>query len=981
VTALICKSARFGSSEQMIDPETAAALYDTAQTDGAMPESAFAHGEGAFYRKYDWALNIYPRVADSFERLREELNQCTQEAPDWRRREMLTNIFLHCCAVADTVDDFLLGRSYDLSKVALIPFSGPAISAFDRYMNMSRALRHGRFVSVHRWRRKWHGVLREFLGSSLIADVTPSIAQIQRLYSLSEKELPSELLAQVAKVPAAFCSQDMSHHDVMLLGRKFVEGTIDQRQGILVVGLRTAGSYFAPLLAAYLCANGFRDVDWVTIRPKRGISAWEQERLSAYSRKAGRAVIIDEPVNTGKTLLKTIDLLGRSGFRDRITVLVPVHPSRRDWIAAWELEVLHRHQIIRLEPEDWHKRALMRQDSFSSLMSRWLGGDGKFTVSVTLDQKANTFNRKLEETSEKKFHNRLKQVYRVDASCAGYPARTRYVLAKSVGWGWYGYHAVLVSERLRRFVPPLIGFRDGIVFQEWVTENSSDAQADRQHFVQRAADYISRRSQVLRLDRDPVKALAADNRHKAVDELSSILSRAYGSKPASLLRRAELRDRLTATDHPFATLVDGKMRPLEWVNASGVWMKTDFEHHGLGKTELNAVDPAYDLAETILQWRLSAEDERQLVARYVSNTGDWLVHKRLHLQKLLVGTWEMMRALDNLADARLAHRASEFNRAYIDAWTFLIVHTSKFTADLCMPKPMPYWHQPLVVMDIDGVLDKQIFGFPSTTAAGIRGISLLHAHDFPLAVNTARSVMEVKEYCKAYSMVGGVAEYGAFVWDAISGKEQGLLSSASLEQLNVVSRELRKIPGVFLNDDYKYSVRAFTYHRGVTVALPTMMIQNLIASLKLDRLTFHQTFLDTAVVSKETDKGRGMIAMLELAGQPKAPTIAIGDSEPDLPMFAAATRSYAPAHIACKQSARMLGCALGNGTYQVGLLDIVRRIVHDDGRRCARCTACERLLSNNSDLFVEMLKIADLGRISSLAKAIVSRRVLSAFRQ
>ena len=31
----------------------------------------------------------------------------------------------------------------------------------------------------------------------------------------------------------------------------------------------------------------------------------------------------------------------------------------------------------------------------------------------------------------------------------------------------------------------------------------------------------------------------------------------------------------------------------------------------------------------------------------------------------------------------------------------------------------PQWRSPLVVMDIDGVLDKQIFGFPSTTAAGV----------------------------------------------------------------------------------------------------------------------------------------------------------------------------------------------------------------------------------------------------------------------
>lgn len=965
----------------MISPETTALLYQSIYTDSGVPESTFAHTDAAFYREYDWVLNIYPRVADSLQRLREDLNKCAKETPGWRRREMLTNIFLHCCAVADTVDDFLHGRAYDFSKVALVPFSGPAISAFDRCMNVSRALRRRRFATVHRWRREWHGALQEFLRTSLIRDATPSIELINRLCSMSEKELPSELLAEVAKVPAAFRSQDMSHHDVLLLGKRFMDRMREQQQPILIVGLRTAGSYFAPLLAAYLSANGFADVDWLTIRPKKGIAAWEQAQLSAYSVKAARAVIIDEPVNTGKTLLKTIDLLRKSGFRDSITALVPVHPSRRDWIRGSESQALYRHEIVTLEPEDWYKRTVLLQESIASLMSRWLGDDGNLTVSVTIDRNADAFNRKLEETSEQKFHSRLKQVYRVDVGSMGSAARTRYVLAKSVGWGWYGYHAVLASERLRRFVPPLIGFRDGIVFQEWVAEESSNTQEDRSHFVQRAADYISERSRVLHLDHDPVKALVADNRYKAVDELSSTLGRAYGSKPAALLRRAALRDRLTLTPCPFPTLIDGKMRPIEWVNAFGVLMKTDFEQHGLGKTELNVIDPAYDLAEAVLQWQLSAEEEQQLLTQYVSNTGDMQVHRRLHLQKLLAGTWQMMRAVDNLWDARLSHRAGEFNRAYVGAWNFLTLHTTRFTANLCTPKPQPHWHVPLVVMDIDGVLDKQIFGFPSTTAAGIRAISLLHAHDFALAINTARSVMEVVEYCKAYRMVGGVAEYGAFVWDDIAGKGQVLLSSASLEQLTILSQELRKIPGVFLNDDYKYSIRAFTYHKGVTVALPTMLIQNLISSLKLDCLAFHQTFLDTAIVSKETDKGRGMIAMLALAGQPNNQTIAIGDSEPDLPMFGVASRSYAPAHIACKQPARVLGCTFGNGNYQVGLLDIARRIVHNDGRHCARCAACERLLAGNSDLFVEMLKVADVGTIRSLVKAICSRQALASFRQ
>jgi HAD superfamily hydrolase (TIGR01484 family) len=442
-----------------------------------------------------------------------------------------------------------------------------------------------------------------------------------------------------------------------------------------------------------------------------------------------------------------------------------------------------------------------------------------------------------------------------------------------------------------------------------------------------------------------------------------------------------LRQKLTAKPFPAATLIDGKMRPQEWISSGGTLIKTDFEHHGLGPhTELNVIDPAYDLADAILQWRLSEVEEKQLLDHYITRSGDKEVTERLQLNKMLAGLHNMMRAVDNLSDARLAHQHDKFNRAYLDAFTFLVVQTTRFAGELCQPKAQPRWHAPLVVMDIDGVLDKQTFGFHSTTAAGIRAISRLHSHNCALAVNTARSIAEVKEYCKAYRMVGGVAEYGAYVWDAISGRDQLLVSSESLRQLEIIAHELHRIPGVFLNDDYRYSLRAYTYQNGATVALPRLLIQNLISSLKLDRLAFHQTFTDSAVVAKETDKGRGLLALLSFAGLSPDDAIAIGDSEPDLPMFGVAARSYAPGHISCKQAALLLNCHIANGSYQLGLLDTATRIVHSDGRRCRRCAASDELFAHTKDLFVQMLKIADRGKVPELVRAMLSPKALAFLR-
>ncbi len=121
--------------------------------------------------------------------------------------------------------------------------------------------------------------------------------------------------------------------------------------------------------------------------------------------------------------------------------------------------------------------------------------------------------------------------------------------------------------------------------------------------------------------------------------------------------------------------------------------------------------------------------------------------------------------------------------------------------------------------------------------------------------------------------------------------------------------------------------------------------------------------------------------MLSLAGQSKETVIAIGDSEPDLPMFRVANRSYAPAHILCKHVARLLGCKIAAGNYQVGLLDAAQKIVHGDGKRCGKCEENKRLLVGSKDLFVHLLQVADGAKLPSFLRALLSSKALASLRQ
>lgn len=941
--------------------------------------------ESGFYGSYAWCLNAVPTIQEVVEHLSRELGRADEVEEEWQRAEVMTNVFLLACAITDTLDDYLVGEAYDFSRVVrLVPAAEPAVRAVEKLLAVSRRVRQARRRRVRAWRESWAAAVAEFLrvfvapgraGGNALSDAGARLAR-----PLSEV-LPADFRIRRPRIPAAFRTQDLSHFDILTLARRFAATFPDRRRPILVVGIRTAGSYFGPLLRAYLEREGYQDVDSVTFRPKKGIAWWERERLARLAKRGAVAVLVDEPPDTGGTLATGAGLVRNAGFAaSDVVALLPVHPTRRDWASGYEFLPLRGIRVLTLEPDQWHKRRLLEPDAVEGRLAEYFTSRHYSGVSVVASATAAWLNSRMQHLSEEKFHTRLKQIYEVCLRTDNGGVETRYVLAKSVGWGWLGYHAFIAGSRLSEFVPPVLGLRDGILYAEWLAQSRpAGAGGDRHRLISRVASYIAARVGSMALGRDPSPDLNRADQHKGFALLADTLSRAYGWKPAAALKRSRIQHKLSRRACPVPTLIDGKMRGVEWTTGSSEILKTDFEHHGLGKTELNMTDPAYDLAEAILYFGLSPGEERRLIARYIEECGDTRVEERLFFSKLLAGRWAMMTALANLDDPRLAHRHQEFNTQYADAWNFLTVHTARLCAALCHRPSTPRWRDPLVVMDIDGVLDKQTFGFPSTTAAGIQAVSLLHAHDIAVAVNTARTVSEVKEYCGAYGFVGGVAEYGSAVWDAMTGREDVLVTPESLDELERVKQALRQIPGVFLNDRYRYSIRAYTYERGTTVPLPTILIRNVMASLRVERLDYHQTYVDTTVLAREVDKGSGLLALLALAGQSGIETIAIGDSEPDLAMFRVAHRSFAPWHISGRGVASLLGCRIAGRSYQPGLLRIVRSIVHPDGGRCDHCRSADPPRPRGNGLFWELLRAADRTLPALLLRALLDPMALKAF--
>src|SRR5260370_34967596 len=114
-----------------------------------------------------------------------------------------------------------------------------------------------------------------------------------------------------------------------------------------------------------------------------------------------------------------------------------------------------------------------------------------------------------------------------------------------------------------------------------------------------------------------------------------------------------------------------------------------------------------------------------------------------------------------------------------------------------------------------------------------------------------------------------------------------------MRQLEEARRAIRKIPGIFLNEDYQYSLRAFTYQDGRTMPLPRLMAQDLVAGLQLDLLQIHHTGLDTAITSQKTAKGKGLRALLSTPGleNANAPVPTVATPKPDPPARALPVRA------------------------------------------------------------------------------------------
>jgi hypothetical protein len=145
-------------------------------------------------------------------------------------------------------------------------------------------------------------------------------------------------------------------------------------------------------------------------------------------------------------------------------------------------------------------------------------------------------------------------------------------------------------------------------------------------------------------------------------------------------------------------------------------------------------------------------------------------------------------------------------------------------------------------------------------------------------------------------LAGGVAEYGSVFVDAVRNVELPLIDDEGQAQLTRCCELLQRMPGVFIDAGYRFSIRCYRYGGPTTIGLRETELRRLLDDSGLDWLKFIARDVDSYIVQKNLDKGTALDAVKQLVPDVAAPVVAIGDSILDLEMLRKADIAYLPAN-------------------------------------------------------------------------------------
>jgi len=933
--------------------------------------------EQLFYERYAWCLNPLQPLDRLFVQLGDELEWYPALESEWQRQEARINLYLLTCAIHCTVSDYLAPRLPSFSKLASRwPRARLALSAAGKAALGANHLRSALFDgAVLSWHREWEGCVNLACGILLneLGAQSPQTAQLAAMSrELEGRDLPRTLRSAPMQLVSGFRAQDLTHHDAIALADAFDLSHSTHDGSLAIVGARTAGAYFAPLMHARLQQRGWNS-SWIAVRPKTGLGHWEKKNLLAMTSQAAQVLIVDDHPDTGETIRLMIDLLEGCGVsREKITVVVPSHEAQSDSgaLTGGYTDV----KLVTISPQDSHKHKILASEKMRRLIEQLISSVRPGAVVID-DEDTNAINRQLEAHLYDDFQVHIKRVFALKMPWPD--KKIHRVLAKSVGWGWLGYHAYLAGNRLHEFVPKVYGLRDGMLFSEWIEAQPYQAHSQGE-IAERVATYTAARVKRLSLADDP----AATQWSPSVGGSYTLAKVLRGVYPPYLrwLKMRALWKTLQAYTTTRPAFIDGNLAQNEWLADGKNLLKIDYEHHGFGNPAPNVVDAAYDLALAALKLNLSPDVQRSMLEKYNGLTDDQGAGERLVLHALscghLAAEWARFHALR----ARTVQASKQLEAEHIHACNFLTYTLAAFCAEQFAEGTAEAlnteWSKNLFFLDLDGVFDRSSFYFPHTTVSGMAALATLRRHGYSVVLNTGRPVAHVRRYCSSYGLAGGIAEYGCVFVDRIAGREKLLIDAESREQLTGLRTRLMDQNGVFIDPTYEVAIRGYGLQSGQAVGLPETFVRE--ALREFPRLTFISSPVDTYIVPVGAGKGSSTRKVMDKMMAVRETSAAIGDTDNDLPMLGCVAKAYVPANAnkEMRHEALRLGHSLMRAPFQRGLLQAVQDLTGDrQGLQTISPESEHRDQIQKQHILMTMLEIGDRTAVQHLISALRRNRL------
>ncbi|HXA33684.1 MAG TPA: hypothetical protein VNV87_15630, partial [Acidimicrobiales bacterium] len=722
--------------------------------------------------------------------------------------------------------------------------------------------------------------------------------------------------------------------DVARLASTFADRWPDRQCPLTVVGVRTSGSYLGPATVVALEQLGYSNITAVTIRPGWPIPGPDRMTIASRSSAGGRFLVVDDPPATGRSLATAVGQVRRAGAvgPERVTVLVALGPD----VAMTDDDVARRllggATVVSLPWEEWsvHRQLLAPQvsEAVTDLLSPG--------VSVSRVDSIGSPTRPARGHVQGRYRLEL-----VDATTGSPVTTTETIVVEGVGLGYLGRHALAVAQAAPALFPRVLGFADGMLYRRWlptdrVQGENTGASQDPTPLPSDIAQYIDQRKQALGVPVD--RSLVLTGRQPAWEVASRLVSRSLG--PLALPLRVPVVDplarRLLHSSEP--SVVDGNTTLDGFIRSGGRTQKVGFADGPFSHVDLATYDAVFDLAGAAADSG-SASFARSLRHAYATVTGvevdpeRWLLYRLTHLWHAT----RLGRTTPAVADRRRARVVQEY-------------FAERFLDDLPSPTSGHF-----AAVDLDGVLETSPLGFPATTVAGALALRALRAHNVRLLLVTGRSLPEVIERCHTYGATGAVAEYGAAVYDHARSSVTKLVTPPDRLATERLRAHVTAHVDVEVDGDYRHIVRVFRRgpagRYGLDGEGARILAEARTGAGSTQTLNAVLGEMQTDFVPTGIDKGAGLATLVGQLAYPdvtksaggrlpgdaanRRVALAIGDSASDAGFLALADQAFAPANAHAALASP--GVEIVRGSYQVGLLQAVTRLL---GHRPGSCSAC-----------------------------------------